>query len=79
MLPFGIGFKKQAKTMAIPRFLTRLGCQTTQTGMNIIDTQFGPDVIFFQMANPMQENPNVFQQTRDLPTFFGNILKVLRI
>jgi len=79
MLPFRIGFKKQAKTMAVPRFLTALGSQTAQTDMNIIDTQSGPDVTFSQLANPMQENPNVFRQTRDLSTFFGNILKVLRI
>lgn len=65
--------------MAVPRFLTALGSQTAQTGMNIIDTQSGPDVTFSQLANTMQKEPNVFWQTRDLSTFFGNILKVLRI
>jgi len=39
MLPFGIGFKKQAKIMAIARFLTAIRSQTAQTVMNNIGTQ----------------------------------------
>jgi hypothetical protein len=62
MLPFGIGFKKQAKIMAIARFLTAIRSQTAQTGMNSRSTQFGPDVTFSQLANTMQKEPNVFWQ-----------------